>query len=109
MATGTSMRSRSTCTVRVSDPPGVKISSSTFVPAGPLMRPVARALLRPAIERPLTDRIRSCLRMPACFAGEPSKTFSTRSPRLSFSTLMPTPSKWPETDSWKAFASVGVR
>ena len=103
------MRSRSTLTVRVSSPPGVKTSSSTFVPAGPLMRPVATSLLSPAIERPSTDRIRSCLRIPAPAAGELSKTLSTRRPRSSFSTLMPTPSNSPETDSWKAVASLGVR
>ena len=73
------------------------------------MRPVATSLLSPAIERPSTDTIRSCLRMPASAAGEPSKTFSTRRPRLSFSTLIPTPSNSPDTDSWKAFASFGVR
>ena len=92
---------------RVSSAPGVKTSRFTLVPTGPLMRPVATALLRPAIERPLTEKMRSPLAMFARCAGVSSKTSSTRRPRSSFSTVMPTPSNSPVTDSWKASASLG--
>ena len=54
MATGTSIRSRFTLTVRSLSSPGVKTRSSTVVPAGPLIRFVATSLFTPAIERPFT-------------------------------------------------------
>ena len=104
---GTSIFSRSTRTLRVSLAPGEKTSSFTLVPAGPLMRPVASVLLMPAIECPSTSRIRSPFWMPAPAAGAPLKASSTRSPRSSFSTVMPTPSNSPVTASWKALASLG--
>ena len=85
----------------------MKTSSLTLVPAGPLMRPVATALLRPAIERPSTERITSPFKISDRCAGVSSKTSSTRSPRSSFSTDMPTPSNSPEIDSWNLLASLG--
>ena len=107
--TGTSIRSRSTVMVRESSSPGLNTSSSTSLPAGPLIRPVASSLLRPAIERPSTDRIRSPFAIPASCAGESSKTVRTLSPRRSSSTVIPTPSNSPEIDSRTDFASSGVR
>ena len=103
------MRSRSTLSSRGSASPGVTTLSSTVVPAWPLMRPVATSLLTPAIERPLTARIRSPRLMPAFSAGEPSKTRSTFRPRRSSSTFIPTPSNSPLTDSLNCVASLGVR
>ncbi len=107
--TGTSIFSRSTVMLRESSAPGLNTSSSTLLPAGPLIRPVASSELTPAIERPSTDRIRSPFAMPAALAGESSKTVRTLSPRWSSSTVMPTPSNSPEIDSCTDFASSGVR
>ena len=103
------MRSRSTLSSRGSASPGVTTLSSTVVPASPLMRLVATALLTPAIERPLTERMKSPRLMPAFSAGESSKTRRTFSPRRSCSTFIPTPSNSPLTDSLNCVASFGVR
>ena len=64
-ATGTSMRSRFTLTVRSASSPGVKTRSCTVVPAGPLIRLVAISLFTPAIERPSTARMKSPRSIPA--------------------------------------------
>ena len=109
VATGTSIRSRFTFTVRSLSAPGVKTRSSTLVPDGPLIRLVAISLFTPAIERPFTAMIRSPRRIPACAAGDSSKTRSTFRPRLSCSTFMPTPSKCPLISSVRACASFAVR
>ena len=103
------MRSRFTFTVRSRSWPGVNTLSMTDVPAGPLIRLVATWLFTPAIERPFTPRMKSPRWMPARAAGAPSNTRSTFRPRLFCSTFMPTPSKWPLTESFSAFASLGVR
>ncbi len=108
-ATGISIRSRFTFTVRSRSCPGVNTLSVTDVPAGPLIRLVATWLFTPAIERPFTAMTKSPRRMPALSAGAPSNTRSTFSPRLSCSTFMPTPSKCPLIESLSAFASLGVR
>jgi hypothetical protein len=84
-------------------------SRDTLVPAGPLILPVATLALRPAIDLPSTAVIRSPFSIPALAAGVPGKTLSTRSPRRSSSTVIPTPSNSPDTDWRSSLASLGVR
>ena len=108
-ATGTSIRARSSVSVRGAAVSGSTTSRRTFVPAGPLMRAVATSLDTPAIERPFTAVMKSPFLMPPFLAGEPSKTLSTRRPRRSSSTFIPTPSNSPSTDSSNSLVSSGVR
>ena len=103
LATGTSIRSRSTFTVRESlgargEHLEVHLRARLALDAA---RSPARCSARRSSGRSPTGSGRR-LRMPACFAGEPSNTLSTRRPRLSSSTVMPTPSNSPDTDSWNA-------
>ena len=88
---------------------GSTIWSVTLVPAGPLILAVATELDWPAIDLPSTSVTKSPFLMPAFLAGEPSNTLITRRPRRSWSTLMPTPSNRPWTDSWNCLVSFGVR
>jgi hypothetical protein len=59
------------------------------------MRVVASSEETPRSERPLTATISSPDLIPPRAAGEPLNTVSTRSPRGTSSTFMPTPSKAP--------------
>jgi hypothetical protein len=67
-----------------------------------LIRAVDSSELRPAIERPLTRVITSPGLTPPRAAGESRYTVSTRSPRGTSSTVMPTPSNSPCVASWKS-------
>ena len=108
-ATGISMRSRLTRTVRLSPVPPDTTPRLTEVPEGPLMRATDTSLLSPAIERPSTSTIRSSLHDPRALSGEEPNTRRTRRPRAASSTFMPTPSNSPCTSSWKRLACSGVR
>jgi hypothetical protein len=99
--TGTSTRARRSSSSRGSRLP-VTTVSSTSVPARPLIRVVASSTVSPSIGLPSTAVIRSPGRIPARPAGEPSKTVSTRSPRLTASTDIPTPSNSPCVASWNS-------
>ena len=107
MTTGISTSARLSVSSRVR--PLERTVSRTSLPAGPLIRVVASSELVPAIERPLTFVITSPGRRPPRWAGEPSYTVSTCRPRLTFSTLIPTPSKRPSVASWKSSKSRGAK
>ena len=76
--------------------------SVTGVPAGPLISVVACSDVLPASECPSTAVITSPVRIPPRWAGEPSNTVSTRSPRFTSATFMPTPSNAPSVASSNA-------
>ena len=77
--------------------------SVTEVPARPLMRVVACSDVAPVSVVPLTAMITSPGFSPPLAAGEPLKTVRMRSPRLTSSTVMPTPSNLPSVASLNAW------
>ena len=99
LTTGTVTFARSSLTSRVRLPDWTV--SVTLEPAGPLISAVAALEDLPLSGRPLAFVIRSPALMPPFFAGEPSKTVSTRRPSSACSTFMPTPSNAPFVASWK--------
>ena len=74
----------------------------TVVPAGPLISVVACSEVLPASDSPSTAVITSPVLMPPRWAGEPSNTVSTRSPRSTSATFIPTPSNAPSVASWNS-------
>ena len=81
--------------------PASSTPSFTVVPTGPLISVVAWSDVVPASGRPLTDTMMSPIFRPPFSAGEPLKTSSTLSPRLTLVTDIPTPSNRPSVSSWK--------
>ena len=63
----------------------------------------------PAIECPSTEITTSPDRIPAFAAGDFLKTCSTRNPRFTRVTVMPTPEKWPESSSLKCSSTLGEK
>ena len=58
---------------------------------------------------PVTAITRSPGLIPTFFAGEPSNTPPTSSPRVRATTVSPTPENWPLVDSRKSLFSRGVK
>ncbi len=94
LTAGMSILARSSVTSRLRSclVEGVRIVSRTSVPALPLIFAVDSFDGCPAIDLPPTPVIRSSFSRPALAAGEPSYTWTMRSPRASSATLTPMPS-----------------
>jgi hypothetical protein len=73
------------------------------------MSPEANSVERPASVVPFTATTTSPDPSPARLAGELGNTASTRSPRLSGATLMPTPENLPSVERWKAANALGSK